>query len=292
MMKQRRKELIETAIKLFAEKGFQSTSVQDIVSSYGISKGAFYNYFSSKEELLVDIFKYYNDKFNLKTDEIDALNISPREKLQKRIYLQFKYFMRHRDFIVMYFREQNQSINEGLRNLMKEHTLNMLQKEEKLLVASYGDSIQPYINDLVLICLGIRNSYMKITVFDGIKLDPTEISYFLMERIDDVVAGIKRSSLDPLLTKSLFKEYTNGLLSNQQKILSNLLSIKETLESLEITPEKKEELYNVIHYLIEENNKTEVKKYIFQGMLANFKPIKELDSYRKEIAKVLEIELL
>ena len=292
MMKQRRKELIETAIKLFAEKGFQSTSVQDIVSSYGISKGGFYNYFSSKEELLVDIFKYYNEKLNSKIAEIDALDVPPKEKIQKRIQLQFQYFMKHRDFIVMYFREQNQSMNKELRNLLKAHTLNMLQKEEDLLIASYGETIQPYINDLVLICFGMRNTYMKITVFDGIKLDPEQISCFLMERMDDIVDGIKRSSLEPLLTKSHFKEYMNGLLSNQQKIMANLLAMKEALVSLRIPQEKKEELYNVIHYLIEENNKPEVKKYVFQGMLANFKAIKELDSYRKEIAKVLDIELL
>ncbi|MBB2481466.1 TetR/AcrR family transcriptional regulator [Bacillus sp. APMAM] len=291
-MKQRRKELIETAIKLFAEKGFQSTSVQDIVSSYGISKGGFYNYFSSKEELLVDIFKYYNDKMNIKIAEIDALDVPPKQKIQKRIQLQFQYFMKHRDFIVMYFREQNQSMNKELRNLLKAHTLNMLQKEEDLLIASYGESIRPYISDLVLMFFGMRNTYMKITVFDGIKLDPERISSFLLERMDDIVEGIKRSNFEPLLTKSHFKEYMNGLLSNQQKIMTNLLAMKEALESLRISQEKKQELYNVIHYLIEENNKPEVKKYIFQGMLANFKAIKELDSYRKEIAKVLDIELL
>ncbi|MGV3467004.1 MAG: TetR/AcrR family transcriptional regulator [Heyndrickxia sp.] len=292
MMKQRRKELIETAIKLFAEKGFQSTSVQDIVSNYGISKGAFYNYFSSKEELLVDIFRYYNDKLNKKITAIDALNTTPREKIRKRIQLQFQYFMKHRDFIVMYFREQNQSVNEELQKLLKEHTVYMLQKEEALLIACYGETIESSINDLVFICFGIRNAYMKITVFDGIELDPEQISHYLMERIDDVVEGIKRSKLEPLLTRDHFKEYMNGLLTKQQKILSHLLAMKETLESLRIPQEKKEELFNVIQYLVEENNKQEVKKYIFQGMLANFKNIEELDTFRKGIAEILGIELL
>ncbi|WP_207767811.1 TetR/AcrR family transcriptional regulator [Heyndrickxia camelliae] len=291
-MKQKRKELIKTAIKLFAEKGFQSTSVQDIVSNYGISKGAFYNYFSSKEELLVDIFRYYHDKLNKKISEIDALNIDPKEKIRKRIQLQFQYFMKHRDFIVMYFREQNQSVNEELQKLIKAHTVNMLEKEETLLLACYGESIQSSVNDLVLICFGIRNAYMKITVFDGIELEPEQISYYLLERIDDVVEGIKRSKLEPLLTKAQFKEYMNGLLTNQQKILSNLIAMKETLESLGIPQDRKEELYNVIEYLIEENNKQDVKKYIFQGMLTNFKTIKELDPFRKEIAEILSIELL
>ncbi|MBS4173986.1 TetR/AcrR family transcriptional regulator [Bacillus sp. FJAT-49736] len=291
-MKQKRKELIETAIKLFADKGFQATSVQDIVSSYGISKGAFYNYFSSKEELLIDIFKHYHEKLNNKILEIDSLSITSREKYKNRIQLQFKYFMKHRDFIVMYFREQNQSINEELRNLLNEHAFRMLEKEEALLMDSYGEDLRPYISDLVLICMGIRNAYMKITVFDGVVLDPDRMASFIMERIDDIVEGLKKGGKDPLLSKGQFTKYTSSLMTNRQIVLENLSAMKDTLESLDIAEGKREELRNVIHYLMEENNKKEIKKYIFQGMLANFKPIEQLDSYRIEIAKALDIELL
>ncbi len=48
--------LNEVALRLFAEKGFESTSVQDVVSAAGVTKGAMYHYFGSKDDLLAEIY--------------------------------------------------------------------------------------------------------------------------------------------------------------------------------------------------------------------------------------------
>ena len=52
-------KLIETGIQLFDQNGFKSTSVQDIVQLLGVTKGTFYYYFNSKEELLKEIHLSY-----------------------------------------------------------------------------------------------------------------------------------------------------------------------------------------------------------------------------------------
>lgn len=56
-----KQKIIETGIRLFDQNGFKSTSVQDIVQSLDVTKGTFYYYFTSKEELLKDIHLYYID---------------------------------------------------------------------------------------------------------------------------------------------------------------------------------------------------------------------------------------
>lgn len=48
--------ILAAALALFAEKGFESTSVQDVVVAAGVTKGAMYHYFSSKEDLLYEIY--------------------------------------------------------------------------------------------------------------------------------------------------------------------------------------------------------------------------------------------
>jgi len=48
----RAKAIHETAVRLFQEKGFHATSVQDIADAVGLQKGSLYHYISSKEELL------------------------------------------------------------------------------------------------------------------------------------------------------------------------------------------------------------------------------------------------
>lgn len=50
----RRTEILDVAQRLFYEKGYEQTSIQDILNAIGIAKGTFYHYFSSKEALLQD----------------------------------------------------------------------------------------------------------------------------------------------------------------------------------------------------------------------------------------------
>ena len=51
------KLILDTALELFAEKGYHSASISDISKKAGISKGLLYNYFNSKEEVLRSIIQ-------------------------------------------------------------------------------------------------------------------------------------------------------------------------------------------------------------------------------------------
>jgi hypothetical protein len=66
--KERRNEIIETAGKLFEEKGYEQTQVQDIVNEIGVAKGLFYYYFKSKDEVMEELADRYADAI------IDAVN--------------------------------------------------------------------------------------------------------------------------------------------------------------------------------------------------------------------------
>lgn len=52
-------KILETAHLLFSDKGYDKTSVNDIINRLSISKGAFYHYFKSKDEVLDDIIMNY-----------------------------------------------------------------------------------------------------------------------------------------------------------------------------------------------------------------------------------------
>ncbi len=56
-----RARIIETSIRLFDEKGYSATSVNEIVEAMNVTKGTFYYYFNSKQDLLRDIHLHYID---------------------------------------------------------------------------------------------------------------------------------------------------------------------------------------------------------------------------------------
>lgn len=66
--------LLTVAVRLFAERGFEGTSVQEIVAAAGVTKGAMYHYFASKDDLLYEI---YHRLLSLQTEHLKSLAEGP-----------------------------------------------------------------------------------------------------------------------------------------------------------------------------------------------------------------------
>lgn len=59
---QTRQRLLDAAARLFPEKGFQATSVEDITEAAGYSRGAFYSNFKNKDELFIALLQSIKDE--------------------------------------------------------------------------------------------------------------------------------------------------------------------------------------------------------------------------------------
>ncbi len=66
----KREDILNSALKLFLEKGFSATSVEEITKLAGISKGSFYTYFHSKESLLNEIIHLFLEEVSRKFSHI------------------------------------------------------------------------------------------------------------------------------------------------------------------------------------------------------------------------------
>lgn len=73
---ERRGELIDTAQELFLTKGYEKTTINDILKAVGIAKGTFYYYFASKEEVMEAVIKKIADE-----DLVIAKEIASRHQL-------------------------------------------------------------------------------------------------------------------------------------------------------------------------------------------------------------------
>ena len=54
-----RRRIVEHAMKLFSERGYYQTRMVDIAKSIGVSKGAIYQYFRSKHEVLITVIELH-----------------------------------------------------------------------------------------------------------------------------------------------------------------------------------------------------------------------------------------
>jgi len=78
----KRRQILDAAIRVFARQGFHSTRVADIADEAGVAYGLVYHYFSSKEEVLNELFSERWSLLLTAIEEADQGKATPREKLE------------------------------------------------------------------------------------------------------------------------------------------------------------------------------------------------------------------
>jgi TetR/AcrR family transcriptional regulator, fatty acid metabolism regulator protein len=77
----RRRQILDAAVRVFARQGFHSCRVSDIADEAGVAYGLVYHYFSSKEQVMNELFMERWSLLLQAIEEADGQEISGREKL-------------------------------------------------------------------------------------------------------------------------------------------------------------------------------------------------------------------
>lgn len=127
-MNKTKRKIFETSMKLFAEKGYDGTSVEEITSIVGVAKGTLYYHFSSKEEifyfLVEEGMKLLQNSIAIKTAQLS----SSIEKLKAVILIQCKILNKYQDFITIVISQMwgNEPRNKRCREYVEQH-INVIQ---------------------------------------------------------------------------------------------------------------------------------------------------------------------
>src|SRR5215470_11232510 len=84
--KQTKEKIIQAAIQLFQERGYEKTTSNDIASAAGVSVGSFYVYFTDKRQLLLTVFDRLADELfknifdSLRPEHLFDSELRPRIK--------------------------------------------------------------------------------------------------------------------------------------------------------------------------------------------------------------------
>ncbi|QIZ65950.1 TetR/AcrR family transcriptional regulator [Geobacillus subterraneus] len=198
-MDERRVQFIEIAMKLFAEKGYHATSIQDLVEAWGISKGAFYHHFSSKEELLLAVLQHYSE--NMMADLTAAAGGgSEKEQFIRQLAAHFSHVRQYKEFLHMVMSEQLPKVNPEIeRYMFRQHGRLFLWYCTRL-EEVYGEAIRPYVYDAAMMVNGIVRQYLFYFFFHQETVNAEEAARFLMRRFDAIIDSFAAGER-PLLTK-------------------------------------------------------------------------------------------
>ncbi|MFC5470144.1 TetR/AcrR family transcriptional regulator [Cohnella suwonensis] len=199
-MRDKKKQILDAAIKCFAQKGFNATSIQEIVDELGMAKGSIYFYFKSKDDLLASVIEHYGEMLFEQMGELpEEAALPPREKLATQIDRQFVFIREHLDFMRMFAKEPL----SGLQPQIREKFIRIRAREKvwnvKHLGAIYGSSAEKYFGDASALMSGIAGPYFEAILFEGESFENRGLGKFLTERLDDMVAGMVSGGKAPIL---------------------------------------------------------------------------------------------
>ena len=100
-MNKTKRKIFETSMKLFAEKGYEATSIEEITATVGVAKGTLYYHFSSKEEifnfLVEEGIKLLQNSIDIKT----AKRNNYIDKIKAIVLIQIKIVAKYEDIITI-----------------------------------------------------------------------------------------------------------------------------------------------------------------------------------------------
>lgn len=217
------------AKKLFIDRGFKATSVQDILDEAKISKGTFYNYFTSKNECLMAILEdAHNESVIRRRELLVGRDKKDKDILAAQILVRMQ-INRELNLLPIY-EAVFYSTDEELRNFVKSYHVNELQWLARRLVDIYGKEAEPHSFDCSVMTLGMIQHLRHFWATGSSKeMDIEKLVNFTFRRMDALMSDMIEQE-EVLLEKHMISpvEISEGEL--KKKILDDLLVLKRKLE--------------------------------------------------------------
>jgi TetR/AcrR family transcriptional regulator, cholesterol catabolism regulator len=101
----RQREVVSIAAALFARRGFQATSMDDLSDATGLRSGGLYHYIGSKDQLLFEIFDRLMDPLLERAEAIAAGGEPPEAQLRALLRAWMTHVEAHRDHMLVFQQE-------------------------------------------------------------------------------------------------------------------------------------------------------------------------------------------
>lgn len=193
----RKQKIIDTATKVFAERGFNEATIAEIAKEAKISEASIYEYFSTKEGLLFSIPSEFSDTlFNTMAFHLKLIR-GAANKLRAIVFFFMDSYQKNPEFatILMLFLKHNKkfldtkghhAIKEGIKQISQ-------AIEEGIELGEFKKDLNPYLVRSMI--LGTIEHLVTNWVMTG---TPDNLIKFIDPLIDIIIRGIEIESVQPI----------------------------------------------------------------------------------------------
>lgn len=231
-MNNRKRQVILASLKLFVEKGFNSTSIQDILDEAHISKGTFYNYFSSKKDCLISILDVVSSDSTLRKAE---LLIGKRLDDKDVLAVQISTIMqinKERNLLPI-FESILHSDDLELKKTIQHYHLKEMEWLAKRLLDVYGPDILLYRHDATVLLFGMINQILHVgSIIKSRNEETVDAIKYAIRQLDVIVPSLINNK-EVFLNNDLQRyicEHREHKQTNSEEVLKQLIGFRSRLE--------------------------------------------------------------
>ncbi|MGJ9460058.1 TetR/AcrR family transcriptional regulator [Oceanobacillus sp. CF4.6] len=282
-MNLKRKKIIDAAHQLFIEKGFATTSIQDILNEANIAKGTFYNYFNSKNECLMAILEYVRQESDQERLEIAFGKKKDNEQLFiDQIAIRFNTDKKHN--LIGLFSSVSFTEDEDLKNFMIKYHITEIHWVAKRLTEIFGPETERYALDHSIIFFGIIQHFLYVgKMWVQKDLTAEEVISFALNRIKPIINTQEESS-EVIFEKGSFSAFNNDSGENIADIQNQAnIQLSKLINKIERGRRMDPDKMDLLEFLKEELGRNKPRILLLEGVLMSLSKSPTATEYEYEV---------
>ncbi|EAF9395534.1 TetR/AcrR family transcriptional regulator [Listeria monocytogenes] len=273
-MKEKKQRIIKSAKEVFQKQGYLKTSVQDMVDAAGISKGTFYNYFTSKEELAIVIFKQEYSVLHQRLEYTMAQDGAKKDNFTECLKIIIHFYTENGEILNITFSQT--MIDDDFNAFLQNVRLKNMEWVKYQLLEVYGEETKPYINDITMLLSGMAAMYVFASGSKNVNTGLIERAIpYVVRRRDALVKDILESGeivFTEADTENLVPDQTMIRKKRLAKLREALEELNVGIENADIADSDKWQYKESMNALVGEINNNEAPRdFMVQGTLLYLK---------------------
>ncbi|MFB5760741.1 TetR/AcrR family transcriptional regulator [Paenibacillus medicaginis] len=191
MKKVTSEDIIQAALSLFSEKGYEATSVDEIARQSGMVKASFYKYFKSKEELLQGTIAFVQEDMEKDLEKV-YLNsrLSPREKLTQFFVIVLERVYQNKMHLLIFSVPLLGSTDEKIAHAVDSLENSLSNRILDLMLNLYGEKWSDYYYDIIFVIKSMIISYVRMSGQEFHASEHQLLADFVMSITDILLQGM------------------------------------------------------------------------------------------------------